>query len=35
VLAPREPALEPLSVPSGQAEELCGRRLDWIEAHTR
>jgi len=33
VLAPQEPAPKPFSVPAGQAEELCGRRLDWIEAH--
>lgn len=33
ILAPREPALTPFSVPVDRAEELCGRRLDWIEAH--
>ncbi len=33
VLAPQEPPLKPFSVPAGQAAGLCGRRLDWIEAH--
>ncbi len=33
VLAPREPALTPFSVPAAQASRLCGRHLDWIEAH--
>jgi len=33
VLAPREPPLKPFSVPAGRADELCGRRLDWIEAY--
>ena len=35
VMAPREPALEPFSVAADRATTLCGRRLDWIEAHAR
>ncbi len=35
VLAPQEKPPAPFSVPSPQAEKLCGRHLDWIEAHTR
>ena len=33
VLAPVAPVPEPFSVPVERAGELCGRRLDWIEAH--
>ncbi len=35
VLAPREGELEPFSVAVSRAQELCGRHLDWIEAHAR
>ncbi|MCW3011909.1 MAG: hypothetical protein JWO90_2313 [Solirubrobacterales bacterium] len=32
-LAPREAPLEPFSVRAADAGSLCGRHLDWIEAH--
>ena len=34
VLTPPEPELRPFSVPAARAGDLCGRRLDWVEAHT-